>query len=116
MCIRDSVYTDSLTPGVAAGDTEYSHVYDGVGTMTLQIRINGVLYQEYEVNFDKGRHLKKVDNADAFAEGVPEASSVDEGSSSKPDEDDNPDDSDERDEPDEDTPRRRTNSEDPDEE
>lgn len=113
----DPVYTDSLTPGVAAGDTEYSRVYDGVGTMTLQIRINGVLYQEYEVNFDKGRHLKTVDNADDFAEGVPDASSVDEGSSSDPEEDgsENPDDSQGSADEDQETPRRRTSSEEPDE-
>lgn len=60
-----------LTPG-AGDDANWEQVYEGYGTKLLEIRINGVLYQQLEVDFEDGVHRRLVDNSSLFANGVPE--------------------------------------------
>ncbi|MCI8624144.1 MAG: Stk1 family PASTA domain-containing Ser/Thr kinase [Provencibacterium sp.] len=62
-----------LTPGSDPDSVEWRKIYEGYGEMTLQIRINGMLYQEYLVNFDDESHAKIVDNKQLFQDGLPES-------------------------------------------
>ena len=68
-------------------DTKWEKAYEGYGTQTLEIRINGVLYQSFEVDFDEGKHRKEVDNSEMFTSGVPESSGGEDSSSSEEPED-----------------------------
>ncbi|MCI8442470.1 MAG: Stk1 family PASTA domain-containing Ser/Thr kinase [Provencibacterium sp.] len=67
------VHEAKLTPGTDPSSVQWRKIYEGYGVMTLQVRINGMLYQEYLVNFDDESHAKVVDNSSFFQDGLPES-------------------------------------------
>lgn len=74
------IHSNMLTP---YDSKEWKKVYEGYGTKLLEIRINGQLYQSYDVDFDDASHRKVVDNSDLFQNGVPK---LDDSESMQPDE------------------------------
>lgn len=80
------IHEARLTPATNPSSVHWRKIYEGYDTMTLQIRINGMLYQEYLVNFDDESHAKVVDNSGLFETGLPE--SVPETPAQTADEDD----------------------------
>ena len=80
------IHEEKMTPAQQE-DTKWEKAYEGYGTQTLEIQINGVLYQSFEVDFDEGKHRKEVDNSEMFTSGVPESSGGEDSSSSEEPED-----------------------------
>lgn len=64
------IHEGKLIPADVEGGS-WKQVYEGSGILPLVIRINGQLYQSYEVNFAEGKHRLVTDNSALFASGVP---------------------------------------------
>lgn len=64
------VHEDKLTPADLEGQG-WKQIYEGAGELPLDIRINGKLYQSFEVSFSEERHRLITDNSALFQSGVP---------------------------------------------